>query len=120
MYASVSSEPLRQKDTLSCLSLTMTSFRFVTKEYLKSLGNSECSPQTFLENSSSLDKLLIIIRNEDIAAHVHKVMGPFYYPNMTPSDPWSIQHKLYKKYLRLKDPSSGVLEEVAFGELCWS
>lgn len=52
-------------------------FRFVTKEYLKSLGNSECSPQTFLENSSSLDKLLIIIRNEDIAAHVHKVMGPF-------------------------------------------
>lgn len=45
----------------------------VTKEYLKSLGNSECSPQTFLENSGSLDKLLIIIRNEDIAAHVHKV-----------------------------------------------
>lgn len=43
------------------------------KEYLKSLGNSECSPQTFLENSSSLDKLLIIIQNEDIAAHVHKV-----------------------------------------------
>lgn len=43
------------------------------KEYLKSLGNSECSPQTFLENSSSLDKLLIIIRNEDIAAHVHKI-----------------------------------------------
>ncbi|KAF6730402.1 Protein FAM208A [Oryzias melastigma] len=42
------------------------------KEYLKSLGNSECSPQTFLENSGSLDKLLIIIRNEDIAAHVHK------------------------------------------------
>ncbi|XP_061591933.1 protein TASOR isoform X2 [Cololabis saira] len=43
------------------------------KEYLKSLGNSECSPQTFLENSSSLDKLLIIIKNEDIAAHVHKI-----------------------------------------------
>ncbi|XP_037540737.1 protein TASOR isoform X2 [Nematolebias whitei] len=43
------------------------------KEYLKSLGNSECSPQTFLENSGSLDKLLIIIRNEDIAAHVHKI-----------------------------------------------
>ncbi|KAK5863730.1 hypothetical protein PBY51_000739 [Eleginops maclovinus] len=43
------------------------------KEYLKSLGNSECSPQTFLENSSSLDKLLIIIQNEDIAAHVHKI-----------------------------------------------
>ncbi|KAM6924531.1 protein TASOR [Xenentodon cancila] len=43
------------------------------KEYLKSLGNSECSPQTFLENSGSLDKLLIIIKNEDIAAHVHKI-----------------------------------------------
>uniref|UniRef100_A0A1A8FEN9 Family with sequence similarity 208, member Ab n=1 Tax=Nothobranchius korthausae TaxID=1143690 RepID=A0A1A8FEN9_9TELE len=43
------------------------------KEYLKSLGNSECSPQTFLENSSRMDKLLIIIRNEDIAAHVHKI-----------------------------------------------
>lgn len=43
------------------------------KGYLKSLGNSECSPQTFLENSGSLDKLLIIIRNEDIAAHVHKI-----------------------------------------------
>ncbi|XP_011475529.1 protein TASOR isoform X2 [Oryzias latipes] len=43
------------------------------KEYLKSLGNRECSPQMFLENSGSLDKLLIIIRNEDIAAHVHKI-----------------------------------------------
>ncbi|KAM8755164.1 protein TASOR isoform 1-T1 [Acanthopagrus schlegelii] len=43
------------------------------KEYLKSLGNSECSPQMFLENSGSLDKLLIIIQNEDIAAHVHKI-----------------------------------------------
>ncbi|XP_041655326.1 protein TASOR isoform X2 [Cheilinus undulatus] len=43
------------------------------KEYLKSLGNSECSPQAFLENSGSLDKLLIIIQNEDIAAHVHKI-----------------------------------------------
>ncbi|XP_034028531.1 protein TASOR isoform X2 [Thalassophryne amazonica] len=43
------------------------------KEYLISLGNRECSPQTFLENSGSLDKLLIIIQNEDIAAHVHKI-----------------------------------------------
>uniref|UniRef100_A0A3P8X4P3 Uncharacterized protein n=1 Tax=Cynoglossus semilaevis TaxID=244447 RepID=A0A3P8X4P3_CYNSE len=43
------------------------------KGYLNSLGNSECRPQTFLENSGSLDKLLIIIRNEDIAAHVHKI-----------------------------------------------
>ncbi|XP_051913894.1 protein TASOR isoform X2 [Hippocampus zosterae] len=43
------------------------------KEYLKSLGNSECTPQMFLENSSSLDKLLIIIQNEHIAANVHKI-----------------------------------------------
>nr|XP_057908682.1 protein TASOR [Doryrhamphus excisus] len=43
------------------------------KEYLKSLGNSECSPGMFLENNSSLDKLLIIIQNEHIAAHVHKI-----------------------------------------------
>ncbi|XP_077369559.1 protein TASOR isoform X2 [Festucalex cinctus] len=43
------------------------------KEYLQSLGNSECTPQMFLENSSSLDKLLIIIQNEHIAAHVHKI-----------------------------------------------
>lgn len=69
----------RQKDTLIWPSLTITSFRFVTKEYLKSLGNSECTPQTFLENSSSLDKLLIIIKNEDIAAHVHKVKGPLFF-----------------------------------------
>lgn len=67
---------VREKDTIICLSQTITSFLSVTKEYLKSLGNSECSPQTFLENSSSLDKLLIIIQNEDIAAHVHKVRSP--------------------------------------------
>ncbi|KAL1021572.1 hypothetical protein UPYG_G00015030 [Umbra pygmaea] len=43
------------------------------KEYLMSLGNTECKPQTFLENNSSLDKLLIIIPNEDISAHVNKI-----------------------------------------------
>uniref|UniRef100_A0A4W4FAB1 Transcription activation suppressor a n=1 Tax=Electrophorus electricus TaxID=8005 RepID=A0A4W4FAB1_ELEEL len=43
------------------------------KEYLKKLGNSECDPQTFLENKDSQDKLLIIIQNVDIAAHVHKI-----------------------------------------------
>ncbi len=64
---------ITEQDTFICLSLTITSLLSVTKEYLKSLGNSECSPQTFLENSGSLDKLLIIIQNEDIAAHVHKV-----------------------------------------------
>ena len=66
---------VREEDTFICLSLTITPLLSITKEYLKSLGNSECSPQTFLENSGSLDKLLIIIQNEDIAAHVHKVRG---------------------------------------------
>ncbi|CAB1329264.1 unnamed protein product [Coregonus sp. 'balchen'] len=43
------------------------------KEYLMSLGNTECNPQTFLEKNSSLDKLLIIIQNEDISSHVNKI-----------------------------------------------
>lgn len=67
---------VKEKDTLICWSVTNVSSCLSQKEYLKSLGNSECSPQTFLENSSNLDKLLIIIQNEDIAAHVHKVESP--------------------------------------------
>eukprot|EP00063_Salmo_salar_P025958 XP_014000793.1 PREDICTED: protein FAM208A-like isoform X5 [Salmo salar] len=43
------------------------------KEYLMSLGNTECNPQTFLEKNSNLDKLLIIIQNEDISAHVNRI-----------------------------------------------
>nr|XP_023667074.1 protein TASOR isoform X1 [Paramormyrops kingsleyae] len=43
------------------------------KEYLMRLGNAECNPQRFLESKNNLDKLLIIIQNEDIAAHVHKI-----------------------------------------------
>uniref|UniRef100_A0A8B9JPC5 Transcription activation suppressor a n=1 Tax=Astyanax mexicanus TaxID=7994 RepID=A0A8B9JPC5_ASTMX len=43
------------------------------KEYLKRLGNSECDPQTFIEKKDNQDKLLIIIQNIDIAAHVHKI-----------------------------------------------
>ncbi|KAG9337078.1 hypothetical protein JZ751_029846 [Albula glossodonta] len=43
------------------------------KEYLMRLGNVECDPQAFLESKNNLDKLLIIIQNEDIAAHVHKI-----------------------------------------------
>uniref|UniRef100_A0A8C8MAH7 DUF3715 domain-containing protein n=1 Tax=Oncorhynchus tshawytscha TaxID=74940 RepID=A0A8C8MAH7_ONCTS len=43
------------------------------KEYLMSLGNTECNPQTFLEKNSNLDKLLIIIQNEDISSHVNKI-----------------------------------------------
>ncbi|XP_071020796.1 protein TASOR-like isoform X2 [Oncorhynchus clarkii lewisi] len=43
------------------------------KEYLMSLGNTECNPQTFLEKNINLDKLLIIIQNEDISSHVNKI-----------------------------------------------
>ncbi|XP_062396653.1 protein TASOR [Sardina pilchardus] len=43
------------------------------KDYLKSFGNVECNPQSFLENNNSLDKFLVIIQNEDIAMHVHKI-----------------------------------------------
>ncbi|XP_048211723.1 protein TASOR isoform X3 [Perognathus longimembris pacificus] len=43
------------------------------KEYLVKLGNTECHPEQFLERRSKLDKLLIIIQNEDIAGFIHKV-----------------------------------------------
>ncbi|XP_069795746.1 protein TASOR-like isoform X2 [Narcine bancroftii] len=44
------------------------------KEYLTGLGNKECHPKEFLKRkASSVDKLLIIIQNEDIALHVQKV-----------------------------------------------
>ncbi|KAM6170308.1 protein TASOR isoform 2-T2 [Rhynchocyon petersi] len=45
------------------------------KEYLTKLGNTECHPVYFLERRSRLDKLLIIIQNEDIAGFIHKVPG---------------------------------------------
>uniref|UniRef100_A0A8C5Y5E1 Transcription activation suppressor n=1 Tax=Microcebus murinus TaxID=30608 RepID=A0A8C5Y5E1_MICMU len=45
------------------------------KEYLTKLGNTECHPEQFLERRSKLDKLLIIIQNEDIAGFIHKVPG---------------------------------------------
>ncbi|XP_051032708.1 protein TASOR isoform X3 [Phodopus roborovskii] len=45
------------------------------KEYLIKLGNTECHPDQFLERRSTLDKLLIIIQNEDIADFIHKVPG---------------------------------------------
>ncbi|KAH0514850.1 Protein TASOR [Microtus ochrogaster] len=44
-------------------------------EYLTKLGNTECHPDQFLERRSTLDKLLIIIQNEDIADFIHKVPG---------------------------------------------
>nr|XP_033781633.1 protein TASOR isoform X2 [Geotrypetes seraphini] len=45
------------------------------KEYLVRLGNTECHPEHFLETKASLDKLLIIIQNEDIASFIHKIPG---------------------------------------------
>ncbi|NXH22958.1 TASOR protein, partial [Bucco capensis] len=45
------------------------------KEYLTKLGNTECHPEQFLKRRAALDKLLIIIQNEDIANLVHKIPG---------------------------------------------
>ncbi|XP_078270737.1 protein TASOR isoform X2 [Rhinoraja longicauda] len=44
------------------------------KGYLTGLGNKESHPKEFLKRKDgSMDKLLIIIQNEDIASHIHKV-----------------------------------------------
>ncbi|NWW80683.1 TASOR protein, partial [Climacteris rufus] len=45
------------------------------KEYLRKLGNTECHPEQFLKRRADLDKLLIIIQNEDIASLIHKIPG---------------------------------------------
>ncbi|NXV01319.1 TASOR protein, partial [Cettia cetti] len=45
------------------------------KEYLRNLGNTECHPEQFLQRRTVLDKLLIIIQNEDIANLIHKIPG---------------------------------------------
>ncbi|KGL80230.1 Protein FAM208A, partial [Tinamus guttatus] len=45
------------------------------KEYLTKLGNTECCPEQFLIRRAALDKLLIIIQNEDIANLIHKIPG---------------------------------------------
>ncbi|NWW20246.1 TASOR protein, partial [Falcunculus frontatus] len=45
------------------------------KEYLRKLGNIECHPEQFLKRRADLDKLLIIIQNEDIANLIHKIPG---------------------------------------------
>ncbi|NXL76042.1 TASOR protein, partial [Leptocoma aspasia] len=45
------------------------------KEYLTRLGNTECHPEQFLKRRADLDKLLIIIQNEDIANLIHKIPG---------------------------------------------
>ncbi|XP_019392450.1 PREDICTED: protein TASOR isoform X3 [Crocodylus porosus] len=45
------------------------------KEYLTKLGNTESHPELFLKRRADLDKLLIIIQNEDIASLIHKIPG---------------------------------------------
>ncbi|XP_043375954.1 protein TASOR isoform X9 [Dermochelys coriacea] len=45
------------------------------QEYLTKLGNTECHPEQFLKRKATLDKLLIIIQNEDIAGLIHKIPG---------------------------------------------
>lgn len=121
---------VKEKETLICSSVTNASSCLSQKEYLKSLGNSECSPQTFLENSSNLDKLLIIIQNEDIAAHVHKVESPhltsphrLFGGNLLHGEVQcsvvlrALQGKLCLNSGDVVDSSPGVLEEVTVGEL---
>ncbi|XP_063147840.1 protein TASOR isoform X4 [Candoia aspera] len=43
------------------------------KEYLTKLGNTECHPEQFLRRRAELDKLLVIIQNEDIANLIHTI-----------------------------------------------
>ncbi|KAJ8257941.1 hypothetical protein GJAV_G00191400 [Gymnothorax javanicus] len=43
------------------------------KECLKHMGKEECHPQAFLQRPSSMDRFLVVIENQDIAAHLHKV-----------------------------------------------
>ncbi|XP_025022268.1 protein TASOR isoform X3 [Python bivittatus] len=43
------------------------------KEYLTKLGNTECHPEQFLRRRAELDKLLVIIQNEDTANLIHKI-----------------------------------------------
>ncbi|XP_028303703.1 protein TASOR isoform X2 [Gouania willdenowi] len=43
------------------------------KDHLLKQGNAEQSPMDFLKQETSDARLLVIIKNEDIAAHVHKI-----------------------------------------------
>ncbi|XP_056243599.1 protein TASOR isoform X1 [Seriola aureovittata] len=43
------------------------------KEHLLKQGNTEQSPVAFLNQENSDDRLLVIIKNKDIAAHIHKI-----------------------------------------------
>lgn len=45
----------------------------VLQEHLLKQGNVEQSPVAFLNQENSDNRLLVIIKNKDIAGHVHKV-----------------------------------------------
>ncbi|XP_074493745.1 protein TASOR isoform X2 [Sebastes fasciatus] len=45
------------------------------KEYLLKQGNAEQNPEAFLNQENSTDRLLVIIKNKDIAGHIHKIPG---------------------------------------------
>ncbi|KAM8755790.1 protein TASOR isoform 4-T4 [Acanthopagrus schlegelii] len=45
------------------------------KEHLLKQGNVEQSPVTFLNQENSDSRLLVIIKNKDIAGHLHKIPG---------------------------------------------
>uniref|UniRef100_A0A3Q1GU32 Uncharacterized LOC110971626 n=1 Tax=Acanthochromis polyacanthus TaxID=80966 RepID=A0A3Q1GU32_9TELE len=45
------------------------------KELLLKQGNVEQTPVAFLNQESSDDRLLVIIKNKDIAGHIHKIPG---------------------------------------------
>ncbi|XP_062271989.1 uncharacterized protein tasora [Scomber scombrus] len=45
------------------------------REYLLKQGNVEQSPVAFMNQENSDNKLLVVIKNKDIAGHIHKVPG---------------------------------------------
>ncbi|KAG8440054.1 hypothetical protein GDO86_006012 [Hymenochirus boettgeri] len=49
------------------------SFFSLTKDMLVQAGNTEAEPQQFCSNHQASDKMLVIIRNEDISCHIHKI-----------------------------------------------
>lgn len=51
----------------------------VSQEYLLKLGNVHRSPVDFLNQENSADSgFLVIIKNKDIAGHIHKVFTTFF------------------------------------------
>uniref|UniRef100_A0A673ACK9 Transcription activation suppressor b n=1 Tax=Sphaeramia orbicularis TaxID=375764 RepID=A0A673ACK9_9TELE len=45
------------------------------KEYLLKQGNMEQSPAAFLNQDNSTNRLLVVIKNKDVARHVHQIPG---------------------------------------------